>query len=170
MSEGYKNLAPFLPDPEEKTTGLRPWKRLEGPYVLHREPGQDTILIVEPLDPEEPTQDGKPNTYELAFFEMEPYLKNILKIDEEKRNRILDLVWNFYHVAFAVDVEYVLPLRGKQPGEGEPDDIPHELLRKLGADPSVRPGEHDKDGILDRLANLVVDGDPKKKIKGIDRG
>lgn len=163
MKRHKLNLAPFLPDPKARTEGLLPQDKIDGVYLLKREVGEDTIVVVEPRDPENPDQ--TPSTYELEYFDAEPYLRRILKIPEHDAYTILDRVWNFRRVAFHPDHPKQAVVIHEEPGRGEKDLIPHKLLAKLGANPLA-----DAADTLDSLVDVLQDADPKKPIKGLDRG
>ena len=84
---------------------LRPVERLEGIYILSKEPMDTEIVFLEPgmLKREE--------NFLLEHFECELLLKNILKLKEEHVNVILDRLWNFYFVAFRCDIPEVVVTR-----------------------------------------------------------
>ena len=112
MNYGY--LISSMPDPTETAgTQRRPYEKHKGIYVLAKEAG-DTELVM--LEPE--TND----TYIMEYFECEAFLKNILQLREEFRNRVLDYLWNFFRVAFDADVEHVVILRTVDP-EGWENEI-----------------------------------------------
>ena len=54
------------------------------------------------------------DSYELAFFETEIYLKNLLRLDEMTVNTLLDRVWNFYKVSLELPSGQTVILRDDQ--------------------------------------------------------
>lgn len=91
----------FLPDPDAKAAEtLRPYKRHEGSYELHRDPEDTEITYIEPGG----------DSYTLEFFECEEKLRVLLRLDEVDVNTILDRLWNFYHVRFDVDTPEIVEI------------------------------------------------------------
>lgn len=102
----------LMPDPTETAgTQRKPYERQKGIYVLAREAGDTELVMLEP----------NRDTYILEYFECEKFLKGVLQLREEFRNRVLDYLWNFFRVAFDPDVEHVVILRTVDPDgwEGE---------------------------------------------------
>ena len=58
----------------------------------------------------------------LAYFEAERLMKTILGMQEMFRNRVLDMLWNFYTVAVSPDYEKVVALR-ESDAEGWENEI-----------------------------------------------
>ena len=91
-----------MPHPEDLSIGTRkPYQRQSGVYIFHRDAFDTEIFWREP--------DG--STYLLAYFEAERLMKGVLGMNESFRNRVLDMLWNFYTVAVSLDHEKVVALR-----------------------------------------------------------
>lgn len=73
-------------DEKEEPLGERPHEPKLGVYKIVRNPGEDTILLVEP--------DG--SSYILpVFYTLNHVLRTILQMPEERAMKAMDWVWNF---------------------------------------------------------------------------
>lgn len=82
---------PYLPDPSDRHPAPhKPHKRINGIYVLTREPGDSEVSWTSP--------DG--SNYALEYFEAENFLMRILKIPEAVSMSVVDRLWNFCFIAF----------------------------------------------------------------------
>lgn len=105
-------MRPFsvLPHPEDVSPAPRvPFAKQDGIYLFYREPGDTAVFIQEPCE----------DSYILEWFEFETFLKCVLQMEEDTRNRLLDMVWNFYSVALNTVKDRAVVLRSPDRGEWE---------------------------------------------------
>jgi predicted RNA methylase len=93
----------ILPHPDERSAAqLRPTKKKDGIYRLHREPRDTEVLYVEP--------DGA--SYTLEWFEAEATIKRLFDYHEAQVNVIMDRLWSFHHIEFdAAEPDIVRTMR-----------------------------------------------------------
>ena len=99
-----------LPHPEDVSPAPRvPFEKQDGVYLFYREPGDTAVFIQEPHE----------DSYILEWFEFDTFLRCILRMEEEPRNRLLDMVWNFYSVALNTVQDRAVVLRSPDRADWE---------------------------------------------------